>query len=91
MRDNFYPDKGRIALTERYKGKSDTSFILSWEPIYAKISGSGDLGYTYGTYTSTVRATGEISKGTYVTVWEKQADGTWKFVLDTGTEGLPAK
>jgi ketosteroid isomerase-like protein len=91
LRDNSYPSRGREALKERFTGKSDTSFVLSWEPLYEKISESGDIGYTYGIYTNKVRSTGEISKGTYLTIWQKQADGTWKFVLDTGTEGLSGK
>jgi ketosteroid isomerase-like protein len=91
LRNNSYPDKGKEKLKQRFSGKSDTSFILSWEPLFEKISGSGDLGYTYGIHTSTDKLTGEISKGTYITIWQKQSDGSWKFVLDTGTEGLPDK
>jgi len=30
-----------------------------------------------------------VEKGTYITIWQKQANGNWKFVLDTGTQGLP--
>jgi ketosteroid isomerase-like protein len=89
LRDNEYPSKGRQTLADRFAGKSDSSFVLSWEPGFEKIAESGDLGYTYGIYTSLVKATGEISKGTYVTIWSKQPDGSWKFVLDTGTDGLP--
>jgi ketosteroid isomerase-like protein len=89
LRNNSYPEKGKEALQERFAGKSDTTFILSWEPLFEKISETGDLGYTYGIHTSTDKLTGDISKGTYVTVWQKQKDGKWKFVLDTGTQGLP--
>jgi ketosteroid isomerase-like protein len=39
----------------------------------------------------TIKSNGVISRGTYVTIWEKQKDGTWKFVMDTGTSGLPEK
>ena len=49
---------------------------------------SGDIGYTYGIHTNTEKATGKITKGTYITIWQKQSDGKWKFVLDTGTQGL---
>lgn len=89
LRDNAFPSKGREKLNERFAGKSDTSFVLSWEPLYEKISESGELGYTYGIHTTLVRSTGETTRGTYVTIWLKQQDGSWKFVLDTGTEGLP--
>lgn len=89
LRNNSYPSKGKERLRDYYTGKSDSSFVLIWEPLFEKISGNGDLGYTYGTYTNTEKASGEVSRGTYVTVWQKQKDGSWKFVLDTGTQGLP--
>lgn len=56
---------------------------LSWEPIRAEIAASGDLGYTFGRYTL---SDGETIKthGVYVTIWKKQPDGSWKFVLDGG-------
>ncbi|MGO4570606.1 YybH family protein [Microvirga sp. 2TAF3] len=56
---------------------------LSWEPLKAEIAQSQDLGYTFGRYK--VRDGGEIkSHGVYVTIWKKQPDGSWKFVLDGG-------
>jgi len=91
LRDNSFPSRGREALKEYFSGKSDTSFVLSWDPLYEKISESGELGYTYGIYTSINKLTAEISKGTYITIWQKQIDGSWKFVLDTGSQGLPDK
>ena len=89
LRNNSYPAKGKETLRQYYEGKSDTAFILSWDPVYEKVSGNGDVGYTYGIWTNTVKETGAVSKGTYATVWEKQKDGSWKFVLDLGTQGLP--
>jgi len=89
LRDGEYPAKGKEALRKRFEGRSDSAFVLRWEPLYEKISGSGDLGFTYGIHTTTVRATGEVTSGSYVTIWHKQPDGSWKFVLDTGTDGLP--
>jgi ketosteroid isomerase-like protein len=89
LRDNSYPSKGKEDLRKRFEGRSDTSFVLSWDPIYEKISDSGELGYTYGTHSTLDKATGTITRGTYLTIWKKQSDGSWKFVLDTGTQGLP--
>ena len=91
LRNNSYPEKGKEALRERFSGKSDTSFILRWEPLVEKISESGDLGYTYGLHTNTEKSSGQITRGTYITIWQKQKDGSWKFVLDTGTQGLPSQ
>jgi ketosteroid isomerase-like protein len=89
LRDNSFPSTGKTNLEERFAGKSDTAFILTWEPLFEKLSESGELGYTYGIHTNTNRQTGEITRGTYITIWQKQADGSWKFVLDSGTQGLP--
>jgi ketosteroid isomerase-like protein len=88
LRNNSYPVKGKKLLEEKFATKSDSSFVLSREPLYEKLSESGDIGYTYGIHTSTNKLTGEIKKGTYVTIWQKQTDGSWKFVLDNSSEGL---
>ena len=91
LRNKSYPLVGRQAIADLFAGRSDTSFTLTWEPVYEKIALSGELGYTYGLFTSRVRATGEESRGTYLTIWQKQPDGRWKFILDTGTDGLPER
>jgi len=89
LRDNGFPIVGHDSLISLFSGRTDTAFVLSWNPVFEKIADSGELGYTYGFYTRTIKATGVVSRGTYVTIWEKQKDGTWKFVMDTGTDGLP--
>jgi ketosteroid isomerase-like protein len=91
LRDNSYPLKGRKAISDLFSGRTDSSFILSWEPAYEKIAISGELGYTYGYFTSRIKATGQESRGTYLTIWQKQPDGRWKFIMDTGTDGLPSR
>lgn len=91
LRDNSYPQVGINAMREYFAGRSDTSYILTWQPVYEKISSDGTLGYTYGLYNLTVKSTGKTERGTYATVWEKQKDGSWKYILDTGTQGLPVK
>jgi len=65
---------------------------LSWNPTKAEIARSGDLGYTFGTYEFTVLDSLDnpsISFGNYVTVWKRQGDGSWKYVLD-GAATTPA-
>jgi len=56
------------------------------EPLFAE--GSGDLGYTHGTYRrERVNSEDEavVETGRYVTIWRRNADGKWKVVLDIGT------
>jgi ketosteroid isomerase-like protein len=59
-----------------------SGFTLSWEPTHAEISRGGKLGYTWGRYRAVV--SGKAREGTYMTVWEKEQDGTWKVLFDTG-------
>jgi ketosteroid isomerase-like protein len=67
---------------------SDTGFTLTWEPNNGGIAGSGDLGYTYGIYAMRLSSKDTIIYGTYTSIWKKQQDGKWKFVLDSGNEGI---
>ena len=54
--------------------------VVTWQPLFADASRSGDLGYTYGTYE--VKNDGVLTaKGNYMRFWKK-LDGAWKIVLD---------
>jgi ketosteroid isomerase-like protein len=93
LRPNRLPVKGREKITEMYSNP-DTSMTLNWEPLYADISSSGDMGYTYGIYTiemDSPEGTTVTKEGTYATIWKKDKGGKWKFVLDTGNQGLGKK
>lgn len=71
----------------------DPNIALTFESQKVEISKSGDLGYSQGTYamTSTNPLTKKpsVEKGTYVTVFQKQTDGTWKAVADINAMGPP--
>ena len=89
LRDNGKPIVGKGALESHYQNFMDSTFTLTWEPTFADISMSGELGYSYGIFTLTPKD--KIQKpeqGTYCTIWKKDANGNWKFVLDTGNDGL---
>lgn len=68
--------------------QNDTSYSMSWQPQNAFVSRSADMGYTYGIYAVYPTMMDTILYGTYVSIWRKQADGKWKFVLDSGNEGI---
>lgn len=65
---------------------NDSSFHLTWQPRGADIASSLDFGFTYGIYT--MKTKDKTMQGTYVSIWKKEKDGNWKFVLDTGNPGL---
>ena len=84
MRDNSMPLRGAPAI-EYISSMNDSSVILTWEPMGGEVATSGELGYTYGVYE--MKDSVNIQQGTYVTIWKKK-DGKWKFVLDSGNQGL---
>ena len=88
LRDGLPPIKGLESLRSAYSFDDD-NMKLTWLPEMAEIAKSGDLGYSYGRYLMIASDSSGIneSEGFYVTIWKKQDDGGWKFVLDTGTEG----
>ena len=89
---NNLPVLGHKAISELLSQRNDNAFTLTWEPLFEKMADSGDLGYSYGTYRITDKITKSITgEGTYVTIWQKNKNGDWKAVLDTGNEGLKSK
>lgn len=78
---------GKVAIAKTMGFLDDKNNSLTWKPIGADISSSGDLGYTYGTYEFRSKdANGKptVSYGKYTSIWKRQKDGTWKVVLDMG-------
>ena len=78
---------GRDAIAKRFeKTPPDPEQVtLTWAPDFVDVSASGDLGYTYGSYTLiTTDSLGNKIKSTGVfhTVWKRQDDDTWRFVWD---------
>ena len=59
-------------------------FDLEWQATGAEVAASGDIGYTIGTFDLTAEQDGiaMLTEGKYVTVWHKQADGSWKVQVD---------
>jgi hypothetical protein len=65
--------------------------VWTWEPAFADVSISNDLGYTYGTYK--IETNGPTSKiieaGNYFRIW-KNAGGAWKVIFDLSNPIPPA-
>lgn len=86
MMDQSLPRKGARAI-DMISSMNDSTVTMTWEPEGGDIAASGELGYTYGIYEMRDQEN-NVQRGTYVTIWKKQKDGKWKFVLDSGNQGL---
>jgi ketosteroid isomerase-like protein len=55
--------------------------MLRWWPTYVGIAASGELGFTTGPY---VFEGAKRSYGHFFTIWRRQPDGSWRWILDHG-------
>ncbi|HXC72998.1 MAG TPA: nuclear transport factor 2 family protein [Pyrinomonadaceae bacterium] len=77
---------GKKWMLEHPVPPSDKKPLLAWQPNFAGMSASGDMGFTTGPWEAKpdVNDPKPSAYGHFVTVWKKQPDGTWKFVVDLG-------
>jgi ketosteroid isomerase-like protein len=80
----FNPDKTNAKTLWASRGESQS--LLSWAPNYADISANGLLGYTTGNWEYRPKGKDDqpAAFGEFITVWLRQADGRYKFVIDIG-------
>ncbi|HBB88374.1 MAG TPA: hypothetical protein DC047_12240 [Blastocatellia bacterium] len=83
------PVKGKEWLAKNPAPVSDKHPWLSWYPAVADIALAGDMGYTTGPweFRPDVNDAKAVAFGNFLTVWKKQTDGSWKFVIDLGISG----
>jgi ketosteroid isomerase-like protein len=74
-----------VRAVEYLRSQPATHGLLAWRPALAGIARAGDLGFTTGPWDYRQETGGEpLAHGQYFTFWKKQADGSWKFVIDHG-------
>jgi ketosteroid isomerase-like protein len=80
----FRPDP--VPGKEFIRNRPASPGLLSWYPIHAEVSLAGDLGYTTGPFEFRAQGADDprVGRGHYVTVWKKQADGSYKAMIDIG-------
>ena len=68
------------------EAKSDP--VISWRPVFASISRSGELGYTTGPWESRTSRDEKTPAafGHFITIWQKNKDSIWKVALDVGLD-----
>lgn len=88
----FLADDGIVFNPTAINGKElwgkrpESASLLAWNPAYADISSNGALGYTTGDWQFYPKGKSESAAafGQYFTIWQKQAGGNYKAVLDLG-------
>ena len=86
------PRKWRGLEAVRHRiGPDKPGVSLTWSAYFTDVSDDGTLGYNYGR--SEYRRPGPdgkeiVSTGWFLTIWKRQPDGTWRYVMD---QGVPDK
>ena len=81
------PASGSTEIRKAYaEGTSDQNFSISFASDKIDVAGSGDMAYARGRFTEkyTDPKTQKVmtDSGSYLTVYKKQSDGSWKAVED---------
>ena len=84
------------AIGEGLKGMFQQVSFPSITLVTSDVTVSGDYAFEHGTYDWTVQpkaagAPAMPDKGKYLTVWQKQADGSWKLFRDIWNTDTPAQ
>ena len=89
-KDAIVFDKGNATNGLEYWQKLDYKHLLTWQPNFAEIAVSEEMGYTLGDFqVHNLSAEDKPSAyGSFFTLWKKQTDGNWKVALDFGVNHL---
>jgi len=78
--------EGPIIGKENFKQQKVTNSWLNWDIAFADVDASGTLGYTSGPWEFRTNKTDDkpTAYGEFNSIWRKQANGSWKNILDIG-------
>jgi len=96
MRDAFLANLAADAIVFRpgpvqgrkwFEENPPSSAYLNWDPVFADVATSGELGFTTGPYELRPQGASDTTRryGHYVTLWRRAPGGVWKVALDIGT------
>jgi ketosteroid isomerase-like protein len=83
--------RGLAAVKQRMGGFPPEA-KLTWSAYFTDVSDDGTLGYNYGRYDIVGRApdgSERKSGGWFLSIWKRQPDGSWRYVMDTGAPDRP--
>jgi len=82
-----FTQKGPVDAKQFWRSLPAFEGIFSWSPSYSEISVSGNFGYTTGNYEHRPKSLNDTPDqcGQYTTLWGKNDQGEWKYLIDIGT------
>lgn len=93
-------EPGPVNAKKTWTERKEAILSLKWEPTFAGMARSCDLGFTNGPaeWRKNKEDDKPLGYGQYISIWKKQKDGAWKVAVDVGgavpsaqkVEGPPA-
>lgn len=83
--------RGLEAVRERM-GPDQPGVKLTWSAYFTDVSDDGTLGYNYGRYEMRRKdpeGKEAVRGGWFLTIWKRQPDGAWRYVMDNGAPDRP--
>ena len=93
MMPNMPAWQGKSAIVDGFTGFLGEYKLSNGKPTTTDVMIAGDLAIETGTFEWTItpkKGAAVTDKGKYLTVWKKQADGTWKIIRDINNSDLAA-
>jgi ketosteroid isomerase-like protein len=81
---NPHPFRVRVALADQ--PPTPAPMGADWAPVYGDIAAAGDLGWNTGPLVYAGRDGQPDRHGMFFSVWKRQSDGSFKVVLDIGSD-----
>ena len=86
--------QGKENALKYFQGMLKDKPQISWTPSHVEVARSGDLGYSWGigkVVAKDKKGKPVVTTMKYVSVWKKQADGSWKIAVDSLIPDPPEK
>ena len=79
-------EPGPVNAKKTWTERKEAILSLKWEPTFAGMARSCDLGFTTGPAEWRQAKDDEkpLGYGQYISIWKKQKDGAWKVEVDVG-------
>lgn len=85
-----HPRNVRQAFAKQADGPLP-DFTLNWRPVFTDVAASGDLGFNAGPWIMADLSPAKEPSlyGYFLSIWKRQDDGTWRFIIDAGVRVPP--
>lgn len=87
--------KGRAAISQAFGGMLKEVMVMGPKFVTDDVIVTDDIAVETGRYEWMIHpkdgGAAMTDKGKYITVWKRQADGSWKIIRDINNTDLPAK